>query len=99
MQVRIVPHESNTPPGKLANAELHFTDGPMLGLKLVGFAVWERKNGGGRNVTFPARSYVVGGEWRSFVLLRPSSEGPGPETVRELILRAFDDHEKAAGVA
>ena len=98
MLVRIVPHESNTPPGKLADAELHFTDGPMHGLKLVGFAVWERKNGHGRNVTFPARSYVVGGERRSFVLLRPAGEGPGPEAVRELILRAFEDHEKAGGL-
>ena len=99
MVVKIVPHESNNPPGKLADAELHFTEGPMHGLKLVGFAVWERKSGNGRNVTFPARSYTVSGERRTFALLRPAGEGTGPEAVRELILRAFDDHEKAASVA
>jgi hypothetical protein len=30
------------------------TDGPLDGLKLIGFSIWERR-GGGRNVTFPAR--------------------------------------------
>jgi len=95
MVVKILPNESNTPPGKLADAELHFTDGPMAGLKLVGFGVWERRNGNGRNVTFPARSYTVNGERRTFSLLRPAGEGTGPEYVRELVLRAFDDHEKA----
>src|SRR5207247_106662 len=43
------------------------------GLKLIGFAVWERKNGG-RNVTFPARQYSVNGERRSFALLRPVAD-------------------------
>ena len=97
MIVRIVPYESNTPPGKLADAELHFTDGPMQGLKLLGFAVWERRNSQGRSVTFPARSFTVNGERRSFILLRPSGEGAGPEAVRELILRAFENQEQASG--
>ena len=99
MVVKIVPNESNNPPGKLADAELHFTEGPMHGLKLVGFAVWERRSGNGRNVTFPARSYAVNGERRTFALLRPAGEGAGREAIRELILQAFDDHEKAASVA
>jgi hypothetical protein len=47
--------QTTTPPGKLADAELHFHDGPLAGLKLIGFAVWERRTGSGRNVTFPAR--------------------------------------------
>jgi len=34
---------TSTPAGKLADAELHFTDGPLAGLKLVGFGVWERR--------------------------------------------------------
>ena len=37
-------HERNrtrtNPPGKLADAELHFTHGVLDGLKLVGFAIW-----------------------------------------------------------
>jgi hypothetical protein len=55
MTVKIVANEKGNPPGKLADAELHFASGPLEGLKLIGFAVWERKTGPGRNVTFPAR--------------------------------------------
>ncbi len=81
---------AGTPPGKLADAEIHFEDGPMAGLKLVGFAVWERRAGGGRNVTFPARQYSVNGERRSFALLRPITDVNSQETIRDLILSAFD---------
>jgi hypothetical protein len=70
MTVTFVPNDRGNPPGKLADAELHFAGGPLDGLKLIGFAIWERKNGG-RNVTFPARQYSVNGERRSFALLRP----------------------------
>jgi hypothetical protein len=57
--VTIQPNDNGNPPGKLADAELHFTDGPLAGLKLVGFAIWERRSGTGRNVTFPARQYSI----------------------------------------
>src|SRR5262247_3732607 len=69
--VKITPNDRGNPPGKLADAELHFSDGPLEGLKLIGFSIWERRVGNGRNVTFPARSYSVNGERRSFALLRP----------------------------
>ena len=46
--VKITPNEKGNPPGKLADAELHFTDGELEGLKLIGFAIWERRSGGGR---------------------------------------------------
>ncbi len=62
--VKFVVNEKGNPPGKLADAELHFNDGLLAGLKLIGFAVWERRSGGGRNVTFPARQYSVNGERR-----------------------------------
>ena len=74
MVVKIVPNDTATPPGKLADAELHFTDGVLDGLKLIGFSVWERRTGNGRNVTFPARQYSVNGERRSFALLRPVAD-------------------------
>ena len=54
MTVKFFPNDKGNPPGKLADAELHLSGGPLDGLKLIGFALWERKNGG-RNVTFPAR--------------------------------------------
>lgn len=100
MVVRIVPNEAGNPPGKLADAEIHFQDGPFEGLKLVGFAVWERRNGGGgRNVTFPARQYSVNGERRSFALLRPDMDTTANERVRDLVLQAYAEHEERVAVA
>lgn len=89
--VRINPVDA--PAGKLADAELHFTDGPLAGLKLIGFAVWERRGGGGRNVTFPARTYSVNGERRSFALLRPIADVAGQERVRDLVLQAYAEYD------
>ena len=91
--VKITPNDKGNPPGKLADAELHFTDGPLEGLKLIGFSVWERRNGPGRNVTFPARNYSVNGERRSFALLRPASDIAAQDRVRDLILQAYAEHE------
>jgi len=93
MTVKFVPNEKGNPPGKLADAELHFVSGELDGLKLIGFAVWERRNGG-RNVTFPARQYSVGGERRSFALLRPIVDASSQDRVRDLILDAYKEHEK-----
>ena len=47
MTVKITPNDKGNPPGKLADAELHFTEGPLEGLKLIGFAIWERRGGAG----------------------------------------------------
>ena len=95
MTVKILRNEKGSPAGKLADAELHFTDGPLLGLKLIGFSVWERKTGNGRNVTFPARQYSVNGERRSFALLRPVEDATAQERVRELVLQAYSEFESA----
>jgi hypothetical protein len=95
--VRITPNDKNNPPGKLADAELHFTEGALEGLKLIGFAVWERRTGGGRNVTFPARQYSVNGERRTFALLRPvNGDATKQERVRELVLQAYTEFEQGA---
>jgi hypothetical protein len=99
VDVKITPNDKNNPPGKLADAELHFTDGPLQGLKLIGFAVWERRTGGGRNVTFPARQYSVNGERRTFALLRPLADSTAMDHVRELILQAYAAHEERAAIA
>ena len=93
MVVKIVPNDKANPPGKLADAELHFTDGVLDGLKLIGFAVWERRSGTGRNVTFPARQYTINGDRRSFALLRPVGDATGQERVRELVLQAYAEYE------
>ena len=97
--VKITPNDRGNPPGKLADAELHFIDGELDGLKLIGFAIWERRGGNGRNVTFPARQYAVNGERRSFALLRPIADTAAQERVRELVLNAFAEYEEGAEVA
>jgi hypothetical protein len=91
MTIKFVANDKGNPPGKLADAELHFTDGPLEGLKLIGFAVWERKTGTGRNVTFPARQFSVNGERRSFALLRPAVDSTAQNRVRDLILEAYEE--------
>ena len=97
MVVKIIANDKANLPGKLADAELHFTEGVLDGLKLIGFSVWERRTGGGRNVTFPARSYSVNGERRSFALLRPASgDATAQERIRELVLQAYGEYEETA---
>ncbi|NOT44380.1 MAG: hypothetical protein HOP14_07250 [Acidobacteria bacterium] len=88
MNVTITPNDKGNPPGKLADAELHFTDGPLSGLKLIGFTIWERRSGG-RNVTFPARQYSVNGERRTFAMLRPISSPEAQDGIRDLVLDAY----------
>jgi hypothetical protein len=97
--VTITPNDKQNPPGKLADAELHFTDGDLAGLKLIGFSVWERRTGNGRNVTFPARQYAVNGERRSFALLRPISDMSAQERIRDLVLQAFAEYGQETAVA
>ena len=99
MTVKIVANDKGMPPGKLADAELIFTEGTLAGLRLVGFAVWERKNGDGRNVTFPARTYSQGGERRSYALLRPATDATAQNRLREMILQAYAEFEAEAAVA
>jgi hypothetical protein len=123
LTVTIIPNDKGNPPGKLADAELHFesfalspraitalrdagmnelvaevNDGmsALAGLKLIGFAIWERRIGGGRNVTFPARSYAINGERRSFALLRPIADMAAQDRIRDLILNAYAQYEAEA---
>ena len=98
VSVRILPNDSGNPKGKLADAEVIFEagSGPFSGLKLLGFAVWERTTGG-RNVTFPARTYSVNGERRSFSLLRPANGDAGvQDAIRQCILDAYSRVEQAS---
>jgi hypothetical protein len=132
LTVKIIPNERGNPPGKLADAELHFgspeSAGPhtrpmlqslakhlreageptaaqtlldlaafdvLAGLKLIGFGIWERRGGNGRNVTFPARNYTVNGAHRSFALLRPAAgDTTAQDRIRDLILQAYADFEQ-----
>jgi len=99
MTVKIQPNDKGNPVGKLAEAELHFTAGPLEGLKLIGFGIWETRGGARRNVTFPARQYAVNGERRSFALLRPIVDTAPQERIRELVLEAYAAYEQQASIA
>ncbi len=90
MIVKIVPNDKGKPPGKLADAELHFSEGVLDGLKLIGFSIW--RGGNSRSVTFPARQYAVNGERRSFALLRPITDTAAQERVRDLVLKAYAEY-------
>lgn len=99
MVIKFIPNDKGSPAGKLADAELHFTDGPLTGLKLIGFAIWERRAGAGQNVTFPARSYSVNGQTRSFALLRPLGDEPAQDRLRDVILQAYSEFAAQVAVA
>ena len=99
MTVTIQPNDKGNPVGKLADAELHFTAGPLEGLKLIGFGIWETRGGARRNVTFPARQYAVNGERRSFALLRPIVDTAAQEGIREQVLEAYAAYEAHASIA
>jgi hypothetical protein len=100
LTVKITPNDRGNPAGKLADAELHFGgESPLAGLKLIGFGIWERRGGNGRNVTFPARQYSVNGERRSFALLRPIVDTTAQSAVRDRILEAYAEYEEPAATA
>ncbi len=82
-------------PGKLADAELHFTGGELDGLRLIGFGIWARKDGTGQNVTFPARQFTANGQRRSFLLLRAITEPAAQDRLRDFVLQAYRAHEQA----
>ena len=98
-KIKVMPNDRGSPPGKLADAEVYFGDGPLAGMKLIGFSVWERRGGRGGNVTFPARQYSVSGERRSFALLRPADDSLAQDRVRDWVLQAYAEYEaqQAAG--
>lgn len=92
--IKILLCDQTAPVGKLADAEVHFTGGAFDDLKLVGFAVWMRRDGNGCNVTFPSRQIIVHGERRSFPLLRTVRDPNAPSVLRDLILQEYADCER-----
>ena len=95
MTVTITPNDKANPAGKLRRRAA-FHRRPAIALKLIGFAIWERRGGTGRNVTFPARQYSVNGERRSFALLRPFSDTAAQDRIRDLVLEAYAEYERGA---
>ena len=96
IEVKILRNDRSTPAGKLADAEIHFIDGELAGLKLVGFSVWERRDGNGLSVTFPARQFFFHGDKRNFALLRATGNPNAQDRARDLVLRAYEQQAHAA---
>jgi hypothetical protein len=94
--VKILRNEQGRPAAKLADAEIHFIGGELDGLKLVGFSVWERRDGNGLIVTFPARQFFFHGDKRNFALLRPNGHPNAQDRARDLVLRAYEQQVSAA---
>ncbi len=78
MRVEFVERQ-NGPERLVCEAEIVFEEGPVAGLKLVGFCLW-RGADGEVYVTFPSRAIGAGTERRFFDYLR--SQDGSAESVR-----------------
>src|SRR5262245_43950754 len=92
MTLRFVANVRRRSRGKLADVELHFDEGPLSGLKLIGFGVWRGRQETAWRVTFPAVHYDVKGSRRSVALLRPIDDVKAAGFLRTAILSAFHRH-------
>jgi len=75
MRVHYVLNHGESPASKLADVEIHFEEGLLSGLKLVGCSVWRSKKGDLPTVLVPSRSYATAGGVRYYELLRDSADG------------------------
>lgn len=104
MRVHYVLNHGGTPESKLADVEIHFEEGLLSGLKLVGCSVWRSKKGEEPTVLVPSRSYATAGGVRYYELLRPSEDGGAPEgqsgklAVRNFKQYVRDEYMKIAGL-
>ncbi|PWB63903.1 MAG: hypothetical protein C3F14_07470 [Deltaproteobacteria bacterium] len=93
MRVHYVLNHGGTPESKLADVEIHFEEGLLSGLKLVGCSVWRSRKGEEPTVLVPSRSYATAGGVRYYELLRPSEEGKSPEDpAGKLAVRNFKQY-------
>ncbi len=95
--VRVVfVQRENGPERLLSEAEMAFLEGPLSGMKLVGFSLWQGADGD-VYVTFPSRSAGAGTERRYFDYLRSSSgETADVKRVKAWIVEAFKARQAAA---
>ena len=82
---------TGAPERLVSEAELHFDDdGPLAGLKLVGFSVWLSAEGQ-HYVTMPCRPFGAGAERRYFDLLRGVDDsGASVKRLKAWILEQFE---------
>jgi hypothetical protein len=95
MRINFVNRE-NGPERLVCEAELVFDEGPLAGLKLVGFSVW-RAPDGECYVTFPSRAFGAGVDRKYFDYLRAVDGSAEP--ARELKARILAEHARVAAAA
>ena len=95
VQVQFIPRD-NGPERLVTEAELHFEDGPLAGMRLVGFSLW-RSTEGELYVTFPSRAFGAGTERKYFDYLR-GIDGSA-ETVRTVKAWILEEYRKRAEAA
>jgi hypothetical protein len=95
MRVQFVSRDGG-PEKLMCEAEVLFEDGPLSGMKLVGFSLWQGQDGE-VFVTFPSRAFGAGSERRYFDYLR-SADGQPSEArrVKDWILSEYRTHSRAA---
>jgi hypothetical protein len=95
VQVVFVPRE-NGPERLVCEAELHFEDGPLAGMRVVGFSVW-RGAEGDIYVTFPSRAFGTATDRKYFDYLR-AVDGSA-ETVKQVKAWILEEYRKATEAA
>jgi hypothetical protein len=91
ISIKIVPGETDA--RKLADAEVHFTAGPLEGLKLVGFGIWQEATGR-RSVSFPGEAAKNIG--CHAVCLLPVDTPAARESFQQVVLDAYRAFEGGA---
>ena len=92
VQIELAPVNTTN---RLAEGKLVFKGGPLDGCSLMGFTIWQSRNGTGENVTFPARQYTNGnGDKRSFSFIQGDSASLSQ--LRQVVLEAYRTASKEA---
>jgi len=100
MRVQFVQRE-NGPERLACEAEVVFGEGPLEGLKLVGFSIWKSPEGE-HFVTFPSRAFGVASERRFFDYVRevnPDAGRGAAKRFKEWVLAEYQKHLLAVEVA
>jgi hypothetical protein len=77
MRVHYILNHDGIPASKLADVEIHFEEGLLAGMKLVGASIWRSKKGEAPTVLVPSRSHATASGVRYYELLRPSADPVG----------------------
>ena len=88
MRVQFV-EKVNGPERLVSDAEIVFDEGPLAGMKLVGFAVW-RGAEGDLYITFPSRAFGTATDRKFFDYLRATEPGAASSRrVKDWILEEY----------